>query len=139
MDRAKRAIAGGVAGTAAMSAVFVFAEAEMRFNLGVTAALARYVRLPGRLVVGAVVFLAVGIVAWPLVYVAVEPYLRRLPGGEDPATRGIAFGLALWIVFLLLGTGPIGWSLFLLYLTFTLIGHLAYGFTLGVLYERLAE
>lgn len=139
MDRIRRAIAGGIAGTAAMSAVFVFAEVEMRFNLGVTAALARYVRLPGRPFVGALVFVGVGVVAWPLLYVAVEPYFRALPGGDDPAVRGVAFAVVLWVVFLLLGTGPIRGVLLLLYLTFTLIGHLVYGFALGALYERLDE
>ena len=64
--------------------------------------------------------------------------LAALPGGNDAATQGLLFGLVLWVAFLVLGTGELTWPFVLLYLFFTLVGHLAYGFILGFGYDRLA-
>lgn len=137
MNRFLRAIGAGAAGTTVMMLVFLFAQVQTRARLGAPEAIARFVGVPDHQYVGLVIFVAVGVLVWPVVFVVVEEYLASLPGGRDAAIRGVVFGVVLWIAFLLLGTGELTWPFVLLYLLFTLLGHVAYGFTLGVVYQRL--
>lgn len=137
MNRFLRAIGAGAAATAVMMAIFLFTEVQTRSRLDAPNAIARFVGLPEQPIVGFVIFAAVGVFVWPIVFVAIEEYLASLPGGRDVAIRGVIFGLALWVAFLVLGTGELTWPFVLLYLLFTLLGHLAYGFTLGVIYQQL--
>ena len=138
MNRFLRAIGAGAAATTVMMAIFLFAEVQTRSRLNAPDAIARFVGLPDQLFVGFVIFAAIGVLVWPVVFVAIQEYLARLPGGRDIAIRGIVFGLVLWVAFLVLGTGDLTWPFVLLYVLFTLIGHLAYGFTLGVVYQSLS-
>lgn len=137
MNRFLRAIGAGAAATTVMMAVFLFTEVQTRSRLNAPDAIARFVGVPDQPFVGFVIFAAIGVLVWPIVFVAIEGYLAKLPGGRDVAIRGIVFGLALWVAFLVLGTGELTWPFVLLYVLFTLIGHLAYGFTLGVVYQSL--
>jgi hypothetical protein len=137
MNRFLRAIGAGTAATTVMMVIFLFTEVQTRSRLDTPEAIARFVGVPDQPFVGFVIFAAAGILVWPIVFVAIEEYLASLPGGRDVAIRGIVFGLLLWVAFLVLGTGELTWPFVLLYLLFTLLGHLAYGFTLGVIYQRL--
>ena len=139
MHRVLRAVVGGIAGTALMSLVFLMAEVETRFLLGVPAAIARFAGVPGRYVLGAAIFVVAGVVAWPVLFVVLEPYLGRLPGGEDAAVSGMYFAVLLWVAFLVPGTGSLVTAALGIYLVVTLGAHLVYGFTLGALYARLDE
>ncbi|WP_336036003.1 DUF6789 family protein [Halobacterium yunchengense] len=139
MDPVRRAIAGGVAGTVAMTVVLVIGEVEARFELGVGGAIARYAGLPDQPALGLLVFLVAGMVVFPLVFVAVGGYLARLPGGGDPAIRGMAFSLPLWVLFLAIGSPDLGTAEGALHVAFTLFAHLLYGFTLGAVYHSLAD
>lgn len=127
------ALAGGVAGVAVMSLLLLLLEVETRSAIGIFAVIARFVRLPGELAVGFLVFVLAGAVAWPLLFAAVEP---AIPVGSDPAARGAAFAVVFWLVFVVTGRGDLGGPLLVVYAAFTLLAHLAYGFTLGAVYAR---
>lgn len=142
MERWKRAVAGGVAGTTAMATVLLIGEAESSFVIGTSAAIERYVRLPGAPLLAVLVFFLVGMVVWPLVFVALERWLERVPGGVDPAIRGMVFAVPLWVVFALVGTpaaiADVSTGVIVLHLGFTLFAHLVYGYVLGAVYHTLA-
>lgn len=138
MTRFFRSIGAGVAATTVMMGIFLFMQVQTRSKLGAPEAIARFVGMPEHQYIGLAIFIAVGILVWPVVFAAIEDYLTGLPGGRDAAIRGVAFGLLLWIAFLVLGTGEVTWPFVVLYLLFTLIGHLAYGFTLSTVHQRLA-
>ncbi|MDL5363761.1 DUF6789 family protein [Halalkalicoccus sp. NIPERK01] len=138
MNRFLRAISAGVAATTVMMLVFLFSQVQTRSQLGAPEAIARFVGMPEHHVVGFAVFSAVGILVWPVVFVAVRDRVADRRGPRDPTVQGLVFGGVLWVLFLVLGTGQVSWPFVILYLFFTLTGHLAYGFVLGYVYERLA-
>jgi hypothetical protein len=137
MNRFLRAITAGVAATTIMSLIFLFSQVQTRSQLGAPEAIARFVGMPDQHVIGFLIFAAAGIFVWPVVFVLAKGALAQLPGGNDATMQGMVFGLLLWVAFLVLGTGELTWPFVLLYLFFTLVGHLAYGFTLGFGYERM--
>ncbi|WP_227356947.1 DUF6789 family protein [Haladaptatus salinisoli] len=131
----------GVLSTGLMMFILVVAEAEARFELGVPAAVAGFVGMPNRLYLGFIAFVLFGIVVWPLLFAAVEGRMTSLPGGDDIGIRGILFALVLWVAFLVLGSAGLHLAgpFLVLYLVFSLIAHLAYGYSLGVLYGRFTR
>jgi hypothetical protein len=135
MHRLVRAVAGGAAGTALLSLLLLMLEVETRSAVEIFAAIARFAGVPGDLALGFVLFALAGGVGWPLLFAAVE---RGLPL-EDPATRGMVFALPLWAAFVVVGRGDLAGSLLAVYASFTLLAHLAYGYTLGAVYDRLAD
>ncbi|ADJ15794.1 DUF6789 family protein [Halalkalicoccus jeotgali] len=137
MNRYLRAISAGVAATTVMMLVFLFSQVQTRSQLGAPEAIARFVGMPEHHVVGFVVFSAIGILVWPVVFVLLRERVVGRRGPRDPTVQGMAFGGILWIAFLILGTGELTWPFVILYLFFTLTGHLVYGFVLGYVYERL--
>lgn len=139
LDPIRRVIGGGVAATIVMAVVLLIGEAETRFQLGLAGALARYAGVADLPLVGLLVFLAAGMVLWPLLFLAVDPALHRVPGGGDPAVRGIVFSLPLWGLYLLLASPVNGGLVLLLHVGFTLFAHLLYGFTLGAVSYSLSE
>ena len=138
MTRFLRAIGAGAVATTVMMGILLFMQVQTRSKLRAPESIARFVGVPGHRYIGLAIFIAVGILVWPVVFAAIEDYLAGLPGGRDTAIRGVFFGLLLWIAFLVLGTGELTWPFVVLYLLFTLIGHVAYGFTLGVVYQSLS-
>lgn len=127
-------MAGGVAGMAAMSVLLLLFQVETRERIELFDAVARFVGVPGELALGFLAFVFAGVVAWPLIFLALEEYI---PFGPDPATRGMVFAAALWIPFVLTGRGDIDGPLFVVFTAFSLLAHLAYGFTMGAVYGRL--
>lgn len=134
MDRVPSVIAGGVAGTAVLSLLLILLEVQTREQIPVFDVIARFVGVPGEQTIGFVLFLLAGVVAWPLVFVAVEPYL---PGGPDPAARGVVLSIPLWIAFSVAGRGDISGPLLLVYLALTFVAHIAYGWVMGAVYAHL--
>ncbi|NHN58704.1 MULTISPECIES: DUF6789 family protein [Halorussus] len=128
------AIAGGVAGMAAMSIAFALLEVETRYEVGIFAGIARFVMVPGNLALGFLVFVLFGAIVWPLLFVFVE---EHIPGGPDPGRRGLAFATVLWVLFMLTAAGNVTGATLLIYATLTLVGHLAYGFILGAVYGHV--
>lgn len=131
MRRAWRAVVGGLVSTLAMATIFLLIEVQTRARLRLFEALARFVGLPDRLVLGFLVFVFFGVVVWPLVFVVADQYL---PPRDDSAVSGMVFATILWVGFLVIGTAEIAVVLLPFYAAVTLVAHLVYGFTLGLVY-----
>ncbi|MFC7044073.1 DUF6789 family protein [Halobacteriaceae archaeon GCM10025711] len=129
------ALAGGAAGMAVMTVVLVLLEVQTRSEVGLFAVVARFVGMPGQIFLGFVLFVVAGLLAWPLLFLALEPYL---PLGPDPAVRAMVLTAGLWVAFVLAGRGDLSGPILVVYVAVTLLAHLAYGFTLGAVYARLA-
>lgn len=136
MNRPASAVAGGIAGTAVMDVLLILLEVETRSVIGVFAVIARFVGMPGDVFLGFVIYAVVGAVAWPLLFVALE---RHIPRGPDPAARGVVFATVLWAAFVVAGRGDLSGPVLIIYGSFTLLAHWAYGFTLGAVYGRLLD
>lgn len=136
MNRAFSAVLGGAVGTAVMSVILAMVEVEARYAIGIFAAIARFVRVPGNPTLGFFVYAFVGTVVWPLLFLSLERYV---PLDLDPAVAGMLMGVVLWFGFAAIGSSGMAGPLLLVYLTFTLLAHLAYGFTLGAVYARFAD
>lgn len=134
MNRAVSAVLAGAVATMVMSMALAIFEVEARYAIGIFAAIARFVRVPGNLFLGFLVYVLVGTVAWPLVFLSLKPYV---PLDLDPAVAGMLLALPLWVGFAVVGRPDAGAPLLLLYLAFTLLAHLVYGFTLGAVYASL--
>jgi hypothetical protein len=136
MDREQvgAAVVGGVVGTGVISGILVMLEVQMRDVLHLFDAVARFVGLPGQTFLGFVIYSLAGAVVWPLIFLALRPYLPR---GPDPAAQGTVFATALWVVFAITGRGDLTGPLLVVYLVFTLLAHWAYGFTMGAVYGYL--
>jgi hypothetical protein len=133
MDRPASVVAGGVAGTALLSLLLFILDVETRSAVGIFEAIARFVGVSGQPVLGFALFVLAGILAWPLLFMAVEPYIPR----SDPAAKGAIFAIPLWAAFVFISRGDMTGPLFVVYASFTLLAHLAYGFTLGAVSHRL--
>ncbi|EFW91591.1 hypothetical protein ZOD2009_13546 [Haladaptatus paucihalophilus DX253] len=131
----------GVVSTAVMLFIFLVSEAETDFNLGVPAAIAKFVGMDGEPYLGFAVFVVAGVVVWPLLFAAIEDRFKAIPGGDDIGVRGILFALLLWVAFLGLGSAglQLEGAFFFLYIVFSLLAHLAYGYSLGVFYGRFTR
>ncbi|USZ69934.1 hypothetical protein NGM10_16150 (plasmid) [Halorussus salilacus] len=136
MNKAIRAVAGGVAGTAVLTLGLVVTDVETGYRIGIFEAIASFVGTPERLALGFALFVLAGVFAWPLVFVAVEDYL---PGGPDPAVRGLLFAAVLWVAFALTGSPGVDFPLVVPYLALTLLAHLAYGYIMGAVYAQLDD
>jgi len=136
VNRALCAVAGGGAGTTVLSALLLLLEVETRSAIQIFAVIARFVGTPGNQTIGFLLFVAAGVFAWPLLFLAVEDYLPR---GPDPAARGVVFATALWLVFVITGRGTLRGPLLAVYVGYTLFAHWGYGFTLGAVYGRLTD
>jgi cytochrome c oxidase subunit 1 len=124
------AIAGG-AGSAVLLCVLYVASRRGFFDIDAFGSFAGFVFLDAvapPVLAGVGLFLFIGMVVWPLLFLSIESYL---PGRNFPQ-RGMTFGVVLWTGFAF-GFYPSGYSVAqtALYLVFTLFGHLAYGFFTG--------
>lgn len=128
----------GAVGTAMMTVVLLIGASLGGFEM---ASLSMVVDLIGlsavapsySLVIGYLLFLAGGMVTWPLLFASIGRYLP----GETWARQGAFFGFILWTGFVLaFYTGYAGIDL-AVYVTTTLLGHLAYGFCLGAVIDYL--
>lgn len=136
MNRPASAIAAGVAATAVLSTLLLLLEVETRSTIRLFEVAAAFAGTPGRPLVGFVLFAVAGSVAWPLLFVALEPYLPR---GPDPVARGVVFATVLWLLFVLTGSRGLQGSVLVIFAGYTLFAHWAYGFTLGAVYARLTD
>jgi hypothetical protein len=134
MDRVPSVVAGGFAGTTVLSLLLLLLEVQTREQIQTFEVIARFVGVPGQYAVGFLLFAVAGVLAWPLVFVAVEGYL---PLGPDPAARAVGLGIALWVAFVITGRGTISGPLLILFAGYTLVAHVVYGFVLGAVYAHL--
>ena len=150
MDPVRSSLVGGVAGTAVLSAVLALADVALGgTGVFVSATFTSlcavggppYCQLasPTATALTLVWYLALYAVAWPLLFAG---FTWGLPGESGPA-HGAAFGLVLWVGFLVVvvfdvvraGASVTGG---LVVLVAALVAYLAYGLVLGGVYDRLA-
>jgi hypothetical protein len=136
MKRVLSAILGGAVGTAVLSVVLAMLEVEARYAIDIFGAIARFVRVPGNPALGFAIYAFVGTVVWPLLFLSLERYV---PLDLDPAIAGMLLGSVLWFAFAFIGKGEMNTGLLLVYLTFTWVAHLAYGFSMGAVYAPLSD
>ena len=110
-----------------------FIEVQTRSQFGFFGAIARFSGTPDQLVLGFLLFTIAGVVIWPLLFVAVEPYLP----GSSPYTNSVIVGVVLWFVFLNFGATINTFTTIVLYGVLTLLMFLIYGLTFGEVYSRL--
>ncbi|WP_313693015.1 DUF6789 family protein [Halorarum halobium] len=128
---------GGAVGTAIITVGLLVARTFGAFDLAAFGTLAE---MTGTIVffpqypvaVGFLVFLAGGMVIWPLLFASIGSYLP----GDRFALRGITFGAVIWTGFAMAFYDPSYWLAG--YLLFTFVGHLGYGFGLGAVFDYLS-
>lgn len=127
--------AAGFAGTTAMTVVLFIAVSFDAFDFSSIAALSEIVGLGDSLLIGYLIFLAGGMVTWPLLFASLGRYV---PGGSTPQ-RGLSFATVMWTGFVLaFYTEQTGLAL-ALYAVLTLVAHWIYGFVLGAAFDFFAE
>lgn len=131
---------GGLVGTAVLTGVLLVAAQFGAFELGSFATLAELtgadVLLPSNTAaVGYVLFLATGMVMWPLLFASIGSYLP----GEKFAAKGVPFGVVLWTGFVLAFYEGFGGLTLAAYVVLTLVAHIAYGFTLGSVFDYFSN
>lgn len=128
-------VAGGVAGTTAMTLVLFIADAFTGFQIRPFQAIAAMVGTPDDVLVGFLLFFGAGAIAWPLLFVSFSEFLP----GERGAVKGMVFATVLWTSFALAFSPALTLPGLVLYLAFTWVAHLVYGGILGEVYGRIAD
>lgn len=125
---------GGAVGTAIVTVGLLVARTFDAFEMTAFAELAEmtgtvvfYPQHP--VAVGFLVFLAGGMIIWPLLLASAGTYLP----GRRFATRGLSFGAVIWTGFVLAFYDPAYWLP--AYVLFTFVAHLGYGFGLGAVFD----
>ncbi|WP_458187671.1 DUF6789 family protein [Haladaptatus sp. NG-WS-4] len=131
---------GGLVGTAVMTAVLIVAASIDAFDLNSFVVLADLTGAGGLYpanpaAVGYIIFLGGGMITWPLLFASIGTYLP----GEKYATKGLPYGFVLWTGFSLAFYDGYTGMLLVLYLLLTLLGHFAYGFALGAVFDYLSN
>lgn len=131
---------GGLVGTAAMTVGLLVAQSLGAFDMGSFAQFANLVGIASLfpanpVAVGYLVFVAGGMVVWPLLFAAAGLYLP----GDTYAKRGLPYGFVLWTGFAPAFYVGYGGLTLVLYLVLTLIAHFSYGFTLGAVFDYFTD
>jgi hypothetical protein len=131
---------GGLVGTAVMTAVLLVAATLGGFEFASFSDLAELTGAGAVLpwnaaAVGYVIFLLGGMVTWPLLFASIGSYLP----GEDFALKGLPYGFVLWTGFAPAFYEGYTGAVLVVYLVMTLLGHLAYGFSLGSVFDYLSS
>ena len=128
-----RAALGGLAGTAAMTAMMYLVAPMMGLRMDIAAMLGSM--LGGSWAAGMMMHLVNGALIFPAVYAYV--LYERMPG--SPAMRGTMWGVALWLMAQIIVMPMMGGGLFssnmggLMAVMGSLVGHVLYGSLLGVI------
>ena len=133
MDKrtALRAVVGGAAGMVVMVLSLVMLNIQTRSALNLYGLVAGFVGVPGNRSLGFAIFIVVGVTLWPLLFAWAEPHL---PPEGDPAVSGMLFATAIWLAFMVTSVPEVPTILLFIFGGYTLLAHLAYGFTLGLVY-----
>lgn len=136
MHRALRAVVGGLVGTVVLGGFLLVLDTQSRGAMSVVAVIGRFLGITDRPLAAIALFAGLSAVGWPALFVAVEEYL---PFGPDPAARAVAFAAVIGVVFVVVGRGPIGGPILVIFVGLSMVAYLAYGFALGSIYGRLAS
>lgn len=131
---------GGLVGTAAMTVVLLIAARLNVFDLGGFAMLSELIGADvlfeaNPAAIGYLLFLATGMVMWPLLFASIGSFLP----GEKFATKGLSYGVVLWSGFAPAFYADYAGTAMVLYLVLVLVGHLTYGFALGSVFDYLSN
>lgn len=145
MRRYTRGLAAGLIATAVLSAIMLAKSAAgMMPAMDVIAMLAGIakdlVAVPQMPLIGWLLHVTIGALAWSLLFVLLEPWL---PGGRHTWIKGASFSLLAWAAMMLVFMPLAGASIFGLGIgpaapLATLVLHLIYGAVLGLAYRALA-
>ena len=138
MDKrtALRAILSGGVGMIVMVLALVMLNIQTRSALNLYGLVARFVGMGGNRSLGFVIFVLVGTVVWPLIFAWAEPHL---PPKGDSAVSGMLFAVVIWLAFMVTSVPEVPTILLFLFGGYTLLAHLAYGFTLGLIFGWTAK
>jgi len=128
------ALVGGVIGTVLMTAAFAATNALYGPDLSVYQTLADLAGVATSDAVGFALFVGAGVVAWPLMFAALGPYLP----GESAVVRGVVFATSLWFGFLAGFAADYAGTDLLVFVVFSGLAHLVYGALLGLFGSRAA-
>ena len=131
-----RAVTGGVAGMVVMVLALVMLSIQTRSALNLYGLVARFVGVGGNRSLGFIIFVVVGVTVWPLIFAWAEPHL---PPEGDPAVSGMLFAVVIWLAFMVTSVPEVPTILLFLFGGYTLLAHLAYGFTLGLVFGWTAK
>jgi len=95
MDELPAALGGGLLGTVAMLLVVLGADTLTPYEFRAPETLAGLVNAPE--LVGTTIFVAAGVVLWPLLFVSLG---RRLPGPSE-RSRALLFVVVLWAAYVI--------------------------------------
>ena len=130
MDTA-RILMGGFAATIVITFMMYFGASIMiGAPMDIAGELARMIGAPW--ILGMLIHFALGTATFSFAYAIVAP--RFLPG--NAAVRGLIWGVVLWLVAMLMMSPMMGKGLFMgatPAAVASLVGHLAYGLTLGMI------
>jgi cytochrome c oxidase subunit 1 len=125
----------GFAGLVAMAPVFVVAWLLDALELSSFTALSEIVALGENSLIGVALFVAGGVVTFPLLFVSLAVFLP----GRSVAEKGVSFGIIVWTGFLIAFYSAQTGATFAAYLVLTLLAHAVYGGVLGAVYGRFAD
>lgn len=131
---------GGAVGTAAATVGLLMATSLGAFDFAAFGTLAELTGL-GAVVpippvaLGYILFLLGGMITWPLLFASAGRYLP----GKTFALKGLPFGFVMWTGFAPAFHGPWADGALALYVVFTFGAHLAYGFSLGSVFDYLSK
>lgn len=134
MDDDVSAIAGGFLGTAVITVLLVVFDTVAPVTIDPFTRIAAFVGTDNTLL-GLAIFFGLGTFAWSFLFVT----LGRFLPGRTGVGRGIVFSLFLWVGFASTFTPGTPLLELALFLGFTLLIHVVYGFTMGSVYERFAD
>jgi len=128
-------IAGGIAGVAVMSPVIAGIPILLDiFRLESLALFAEFVIADANAILGIAFFVAGGAIVLPLFFVVTATFV---PPREPRYMRGATISSLFWVSFAYIFWPGGGAFVNAVFVVVTIIGHLIYGITLGLVMERL--
>lgn len=126
-------VAGGFVGTSLMTLVLFVVNALYGQQLRVFRTLSELSGGGGDVFLGFLLFFAAGSLAWPLLFVTAGVYL---PGGTRPR-QGVVFAMLIWVGFVLAFSGRYVAVDLLVFVAFSVVAHVVYGYVLGLVVARI--
>jgi cytochrome c oxidase subunit 1 len=133
LERALAGIAGGIVGTMLMTGVLFLVNATLTPGIDVFGTLAELAGVGNAPALGIALFFGAGMFAWPLLFVTLGAYL---PGATKPR-QGIVFAAVLWTGFITAFYSRYAGVDLVVFVVFSIVTHLAYGWVLGFVSARL--
>ncbi|WP_224449376.1 DUF6789 family protein [Haloprofundus salilacus] len=134
LDMATVAAGAGLGGMVAMTPILAIGILLGVLEPSAFAGLSEIVGLGPSFLIGTVIFVGGGMTTLPLLFVSLAVFLP----GATLARRGVSFSSIIWTGFAIAFYSEQTGAALAGYLVLTLVSHWAYGYVLGVLYDRYA-